>query len=243
MKIAIVGYGKMGKEIERFALERGHTISAKIDIGDAITAQTLNGASCAIEFSIPKAVVENITALARSGCNVVVGTTGWYEQLNQVRAIVQERNIGLLYSPNFSIGVNFFFHIVRTAAKLFNVVDGYDVSVHELHHKMKIDSPSGTALKIAQLILDEFKQKKEIQTETSHGTIRPEQLHVSSTRVGSVIGKHEVLFDSALDSIEITHTVKQRSALASGAILAAEWLDSKKGIYTFDDVLQTLTSH
>jgi len=242
MNIALVGYGKMGREIERLALERGHTIAARLDIGEAITTDILNGADCAIEFTTPGAAVANIHALAGCGCSVVAGTTGWYDRLGEVTESVTRHKTGLLYSPNFSIGVNIFFRIVREASRLFTTVDGYDVAVHELHHRMKLDSPSGTAVKIAEIILEEFKRKKRIQGETQHGAIAPEDLHVSSTRVGAVTGTHEVLFDSQWDSVELTHTVKQRAALASGAVLAAEWLGKRTGIYTFDDVLESLFS-
>ncbi len=240
MNICIVGYGKMGREIERLARERGHAITATLDVGDRITRESIRGAACAIEFSVPSAVVGNIEALAGIGCPVVVGTTGWYDRLDEVKAIIARGDAGLLYSPNFSIGMNFFFRIVREAARLFNKADGYDIAVHEIHHKMKIDSPSGTALRIARSILEEFTRKTELLTETSHGAIRPDQLHVTSSRVGTVAGRHDILIDSEFDAIELRHTIKQRSALASGAVLAAEWLGTKKGVYTFDDVLQTL---
>lgn len=239
MKIAIIGYGQMGKEVDRIAQERGHTIVARLDISDEISAATLRDAECCIEFSVPDSALRNIDRIAACGCNIVVGTTGWYDHLEEVRTLVEEKKIGLLYAPNFSVGVNLFFEIVRRAAQLLNPIEGYDVAVHEIHHRNKVDSPSGTALTIGRIILNEFSRKKSILTETSHKAIAPEQLHIVSTRTGTFTGTHEIIFDSALDTIQLKHTMKNRSGLAFGAILAAEWVAGRKGLFTFNDVLTT----
>lgn len=237
MNIAIIGYGRMGKEVDRVAQERGHTIVSRLDISDEISEATLKGAECCIEFSMPESVFRNIERIASCGRNIVVGTTGWYNRLEEIRALVEKKKIGLLYAANFSVGVNLFFAIVRSAARLLNPIEGYDVAVHETHHRNKADSPSGTALTIGKIILEEFSRKKSIFTETSHQTISPEHLHIVSTRLGTFPGIHEIAFDSALDTIELKHTMKNRSGFAFGAVLAAEWLAGRKGMFTFNDVL------
>lgn len=239
MNIAIIGYGRMGKEVERIARERGHTIVARLDVSDEISEKTLKDAECCIEFSLPGAVVKNIERIASCGRNIVVGTTGWYDKLGTVRTLVEEKNIGLLYASNFSVGVNLFFEIVRKAAQLLDPIEGYDAAIHETHHRHKADSPSGTALAIGKIILENFTRKKSILTETSHKTIAPDQLHIVSTRTGTFPGIHEITFDSPLDTIELKHTMKSRSGFAFGAILAAEWLAGKKGLFTFNDVLKS----
>ena len=237
MNIAIVGYGRMGKEVDRIARERGHTVVARLDVSDEISEATLKNAECCIEFSVPASAVRNIECIASCGRNIVVGTTGWYNRLDEVSTLVEQKKIGLLYAPNFSVGVNLFFSIVRTAARLLNPIDGYDAAVHEIHHRNKVDSPSGTALTIGKIILEEFLRKKSILTETSHQAISPDQLHIVSTRSGTFPGTHEIMFDSALDTIELKHTMKSRSGFAFGAVLAAEWLAGRKGMFTFNDVL------
>ena len=237
MNIAIVGYGRMGKEVEKAAREHGHTVVACLDISDEISNATLKNADCCIEFSVPEAAVRNIELIASCGRNIVVGTTGWYERIDVVRTLVEQKKIGLLYSGNFSVGVNVFFAIVRNAVRLMNTVEGYDAAVREIHHKNKVDSPSATALAIGKIILEEFPQKKSILPETSHRTISPDQLHISSTRTGTFPGTHEVTFDSILDTIELKHTMKNRSGFAFGAVLAAEWLTGRKGVFTFNDIL------
>ena len=182
----------------------------------------------------------SIEAVINSGKDIVVGTTGWYDKLEDVKKLVKKNNVGLLYCPNFSLGVNLFYQIINTASHIFNKFDDYDMMISEIHHKNKVDSPSGTALSLAQLIVQNVKRKKEILKDTSKEKIKPEQLHVTSTRVGSVIGQHSVMFDSDADSIEITHTAKNRRGFALGALLAAEWIIGKKGVYTMKDVMSSL---
>lgn len=239
MKIAIVGYGRMGKEIDRIAQERNHEVVARIDVGDKITGDALHGAECCIEFSGPESAVANIHRIASLKRNIVVGATGWYDRLDEVTSVAKSSDIGILYAPNFSIGVNLFFRIVREAAHLLNGYEEYDAAIHEIHHKNKADSPSGTALMLGSIILDELKRKKKILSTAPQGAIQPDQLHISSSRTGSFPGIHEVVFDSPLDTIELRHTMKNRAALAFGAVLAAEWLAGRKGVFTFNDVLTT----
>lgn len=245
MKIAIIGYGKMGKELELVACEKGIEVGKVIREeenyeGLGITKQTLKNIDVCLEFTSPNAVLNNIEAVARAGKNLVVGTTGWYNKLDDVKDIVKKHKIGLVYSPNFSLGINLFYRILNTASSIFNNFDNYDVMVSEIHHRNKVDSPSGTALAIAQIIMQNIKKKKEILQETVHGVIKPHQLHVISSRVGTFVGKHSVMFDSDADFIEITHTAKNRRGFALGALLAAQWIQGKKGIYTMKDVMTSI---
>ena len=242
MNIALIGYGKMGKEVERVAKGRGLTVSKVFDIHNntgslGLTRESLKGIDVCIEFSAPGAVIDNIAAVAGCGKSIVVGTTGWYGRLDQVKKLVKENKIGFLYAPNFSLGVNIFAQIVSQAAHLMDRYTQYDAAVMESHHRAKIDSPSGTALTIASCVLQGMKRKTEILSETSHGQIKPHQLHVTSTRFGSVTGTHAVVFDSEADSIELVHTARNRSGFAVGAVVAAEWLKGKKGFYTMRDVI------
>jgi 4-hydroxy-tetrahydrodipicolinate reductase len=238
MNIAIIGNGKMGSEVKRAAAEKKITVSRVFTLEDPINPGDLSDVDVCIDFSWPQSVLSNIQVAAKGGKNIVIGTTGWYDKLGTVKNIVAEHKIGLLYSSNFSVGMNVFFHIVGEAAKALNAHEMYDVAVSEIHHKGKKDSPSGTALMLGEIILKNLKRKKGLLKETSHGEILPEQLHVSSVRTGSVVGTHGVLFDSEVDSIEMIHAAKNRSGFALGALLAAEWLKGKQGLFTMDDVLR-----
>ncbi|HTY59807.1 MAG TPA: 4-hydroxy-tetrahydrodipicolinate reductase [Bacteroidota bacterium] len=242
MNIALIGYGKMGKEVESAAKGKGLTVAKVFDVQNntgslGLTAESLKGVDVCIEFSTPGVVLDNIAAVAACGKNIVVGTTGWYDRLDAVRKLVKEHRIGFLYSPNFSLGVNIFTQIVAHASHLMDRYTQYDAAVLERHHRAKVDSPSGTALTIASTVLQGMKRKTEILAESPRGGIKPNQLHVSSTRLGSVTGTHAVVFDSDADSIELVHAAKNRSGFALGAVVAAEWLRGKKGFYTMRDVI------
>jgi len=234
MNIALIGYGKMGHEIETIAREAGETIVKTFDIGNPVDVASLDGVDVCIEFSTPQTVLQNIRVAVEARKDIVVGTTGWYDRLPEIRASVTDS--GLLYSPNFSIGVNVMFRVVAAAAQLMNNAAQYDPYIHESHHRQKVDSPSGTALKLAEILLEKIDRKKRIQTHSLDRRIDPEELHVSSTRVGTFAGTHTVGFDSDADLIEITHTAKTRRGFALGAVRAAQWLKGKKGVYTMDDV-------
>jgi 4-hydroxy-tetrahydrodipicolinate reductase len=245
VNIALIGYGKMGKEIERLAAERKIKVKRIFEIdenagGKALTKQSLKGVDVCIDFSTPDAALPNIRAAANCGVNIVVGTTGWYGKLVQVEALVRSKEIGLLYSPNFSLGMNIFFEVVVAASGKIDKYNEYDVAIAETHHKGKADSPSGTALLIAEIIRTHIHRKKKLLSETSHGQIAKDQLHISSTRVGTVVGKHNVLFDSEADSIELVHTAKNRTGFALGALVGAEWLKGRKGFYTMRDVINAI---
>jgi 4-hydroxy-tetrahydrodipicolinate reductase len=242
MNLALIGHGKMGKEVERVAQEKGIKVVKVFEVdenpdGTGINKDSLKSVDVCIDFSSPEAVLSNIEAVADCGKNIVVGTTGWYDRLDYVRKLVKEKKIGFLYASNFSLGVNIFNQIVMDAAHLFEKYPQYDVAINETHHKAKADSPSGTALTLGSTILQAIKRKSELVTETQHAAIKPHQLHVTSTRMGAVTGKHAVLFDSDADTIELVHTAKNRSGMAFGAIVAAEWIKGKKGFYTMRDVL------
>ena len=242
MQLALIGYGRMGREVEQVAQDKGLKIGKIFEIGEnsrgtALSKSSLKGVDVCIDFSSPESAVDNINAVADAGVNIVVGTTGWYDKLEEIRATVKKKGIGLLYASNFSLGVNIFLQIVSDASRLFDAHKEYDVAVSEVHHQGKADSPSGTALSIGSTILKEFHRKHEILPETSHSTIKPDQLHVTSTRLGHTTGKHSVTFDSEADTIELIHTAKSRRGFAIGAVVAAEWLKGKKGFYTMRDVL------
>ena len=235
----------MGKEIERLAAGRNVTIkqvftSENNTGGVGLTKESLQEIDVCIDFSTPWAILDNIRAVADCGKNIVIGTTGWYDKLNDIEKFVKAKKIGLIYSPNFAVGMNIFYQVLTLAAHYFNKFNMYDVAIHETHHRGKADSPSGTALALAQLLLQQIHCKKEVMHETAHKQMKPEQIHVTSTRVGHVIGSHRVLFDSEADTIELVHTAKNRDGFALGALFAAEWLRGKKGMFTMKDVLTSL---
>jgi 4-hydroxy-tetrahydrodipicolinate reductase len=234
MRIALIGYGKMGHEIEAAALEQGETIASTFDVGNPVDVASLADADICIEFSTPQTVLQNIRVALEAKKDIVVGTTGWYSHLPEIRPLV--KHSGLLYSPNFSIGVNMLFRIVGFAAEMMNNAPSYDPYIHEWHHRQKADSPSGTALKLAEILLAKVARKSKVETARVDGKIDPGALHVSSTRVGTMPGTHIVGFESDADSIEIKHVAKSRRGFAIGAVRAAQWLKGKKGIYTMDDV-------
>jgi 4-hydroxy-tetrahydrodipicolinate reductase len=234
MKIALIGFGKMGRQIESVAREQGDVIARVFDSKHPVTAEALSDADVCIEFSTPDAVLRNIRAAVEARRDLVVGTTGWDQHLGEIRNAVKES--GLLYSSNFSLGMNIFFRVVKRAAELMNRAPDYDPYIQEIHHRQKVDSPSGTALSLARILLGAIDRKKEILTGLPNGKIDPGMLHVSSTRAGVIAGTHTVAFDSDADLIELRHMAKSRRGFALGALTAARWLRGRKGVYTMDDV-------
>ncbi len=242
MKIALLGYGKMGQIIERFAQERGHEVVLKINIDNLedFTISNLQKADVAIDFSAPDAAVDNIYKCFEAGLPVVVGTTGWYGELQEIKNDCLNGNNTLLYGSNFSIGVNLFFHLNKVLAKLMNNYPAYEVQVEEIHHTQKLDAPSGTAMTIAEDIIEELDRKAEWLNEVV-GTqipdvIKNEQLLIESHRIENVPGTHTVVYSSEVDEIEIKHTAHSRAGFALGAVIAAEWLENKQGFYNVADV-------
>ncbi|WP_406844439.1 4-hydroxy-tetrahydrodipicolinate reductase [Flavobacterium soyae] len=230
MKIALLGYGKMGKVIERIALERGHEIVLKKD--EFNTYDGLSTADVAIDFSVPSAAVDNITASFNANVPVVSGTTGWLEHYDEMIALCNEKKGGFISSSNFSLGVNIFFGLNEYLAKIMNQFDSYKVTMEEIHHIHKLDAPSGTAISLAQGVIQ--------NSDYSNWTLdkaKKDEIHIEAKRIGEVPGTHTVNYDSAIDSIEIKHTAHNREGFALGAVIAAEWLAGKQGIFTMKDVL------
>lgn len=245
MKIAILGYGKMGRIIEQIALDRKHEIVLKIDITNPheLTTENLQKADVAIEFSTPDTVLEHMEACFKAHVPIVVGTTGWYGQLQRIKNECEQSNNTLLYASNFSVGVNVFFHVNKILARLMNNYPYYDVQVEEIHHTQKLDSPSGTAITIAEGVIEGLDRKKEwvniLTTEGNEGvedTVKADQLLIESLRIENVPGTHTVVYDSEVDTIEFKHTAHNRNGFALGAVLAAEWVQGKKGFYSVKDM-------
>jgi 4-hydroxy-tetrahydrodipicolinate reductase len=219
-KLAIVGYGKMGRMIETLAPEYGFSVHARIDVNDDLSAA--KGADVAIEFSTPEAAVENVEKLAALGVPVVVGSTGWLNEMDRVRGAVEAHGTGLVWSPNFSIGVNVFSRLVKEAAKLLADEAQYGAWAWEVHHSTKKDAPSGTLIKLVH---------------DMKGSGYERAISVSSNRAGAHPGTHEIGFDSAADTITLRHSARSREGFARGALKAAQWVQGKKGVFEFGEVL------
>jgi len=231
MKIALLGYGKMGKAIEKVALQRGHNVVIKADID---TVYDIKKANVAIDFSIPSAAYKNIMNCIDNDVPVISGTTGWLQDYEKVVKACKDKKGAFIYASNFSLGVNIFFELNKTLAKLMNQLKQYKVSIEEIHHTQKLDAPSGTAITLAEGIIEnsDFKDwnlKEEINDEL--------ELPIEAKRIKNVPGTHTVTYDSDVDSINIKHTAHSRQGFALGAVIAAEWLQSKTGVFTMKDVL------
>tara|TARA_B100000953_G_scaffold296672_1_gene290049 strand:+ start:207 stop:947 length:741 start_codon:yes stop_codon:yes gene_type:complete len=246
MKLALVGYGKMGRAVENMAMERGHEVVAKIDptLGShAISAETLGGADVAIEFTAPDVAVENITALAAAGVDAVVGTTGWHEHLDEAVAAVDGAGTGMVHAANFSLGVNLFLRLARMAARMADALSEYDVHVREAHHRHKIDHPSGTAITLADILIEELARKESWSATLPDGEPHAQVLYVASERAGETAGSHVVGMEGPDDQIELRHEARTRVGFARGAVAAAEWIQGRSGVFTLDDMLaETFTS-
>lgn len=242
MKIAILGYGKMGRIIEQLAIERGHEIALKVNIDNLedLTIDNLRKADVAIDFSTPDTVLGNIELCFDAQVPVVVGTTGWYGRLQEIKNKCVSSNNTLLYASNFSIGVNVFFYVNKILAKIMNRYPQYEVQVEEIHHTGKLDSPSGTAMTIAEGILEELDRKNEWVNELvgseNELILKQEQLLIESHRIEDVPGTHTVIYSSEIDDIEFKHKAHSRAGFALGAVMAAEWLQDKTGFYNITDM-------
>jgi 4-hydroxy-tetrahydrodipicolinate reductase len=235
MKIALFGYGKMGKEIEQIALQRKHTVVLKIDkenIND-ITSQQLKQADVAIEFSTPDTVIENMYKCFDANLPIVAGTTGWYNHFDEIKNTCLKNKQSLFYATNFSLGVNLFFKMNEQLAKMMNNFTDYEVAMQEIHHIHKLDKPSGTAITTAEKILTNYSQKSKWSIENNHD----KNLFIDVVREDEVPGIHTVSYTSAVDEISITHKAYNRKGFALGAVLAAEFIQHKKGVYTMNDLL------
>ena len=246
MNLSIIGYGNMGREIEKIAKAKGIAVKSVIDRSDKtathkeIDEESMHNVDVCIDFTNPNAVIDNIKKISKFNKNIVVGTTGWYNKLDEVKSIIKKGNIGLIYASNFSIGVNVFFKIVENAAKIINNIDDYDIYGYELHHNRKIDSPSGTARTIGEILIRNIKRKNKLLFEKIDRRIEPNELHFASIRAGSIPGTHVVGFDSSADTIELKHTARNREGFALGAIMAAGWINGRKGFYGIGDMMDQI---
>lgn len=242
LKIAISGYGQMGKEIESLAKENDCEVVQIFDQDNPPILSNFKDFDVAIDFSIPDTVFPNISEFAKAGKNIVLGTTGWYERSDELQKIIDDNNVGLIWGSNFSVGVNLFFRIIESASKLAGNLDNFDWMIHEMHHKRKKDSPSGTAESLAKIILDNVTSKNFIERDKIDGEVDSSKLHVSSTRGGEINGRHTIYLDSISDSIELTHRAKNRKGFAGGSLLAAKWISGKKGFFNYSDVFSDIIS-
>jgi 4-hydroxy-tetrahydrodipicolinate reductase len=230
MKIALLGYGKMGKVIERIALERGHEIVLRKS--SSSTFEGLQNADVAIDFSVPDSAVCNITECFATNVPVVSGTTGWLEKYDEIVSLCNEKEGAFIYGSNFSLGVNIFFELNAYLAKMMANLKDYSVSMEEIHHTQKLDAPSGTAISLAEGII--------ANSEYTNWTMEnpaEKQIHIEAKRIENIPGTHSIFYDSIVDQIEIKHTAHNREGFALGAVIAAEWLAGKKGVFTMKDVL------
>ena len=232
MKIALLGYGKMGHEIEKIALERGHQICLKKTPNDSF--DELEKADVAIDFSIPQAAVANISAAIEKNIPVVSGTTGWLEQFEAITQLCQQKNGAFLYASNFSLGVNIFFEINKKLAQLVSPTEAYRCEVEEIHHTQKLDAPSGTALSLIEDIITHSTYNNWVLAPTD---AQPDELLVTAKRIDKVPGTHTITYTSAVDKISIEHEAFSRQGFALGAVIAAEWIVGKKGVFSMKDVL------
>lgn len=231
MKIALLGYGRMGKAIEQIAIERGHAIVALVDKNE--NQGNLSEADVAINFSVPDAAVANIKAAMEKQIPVVCGTTGWLEHLKEVEDYCTQNKSAFIYASNFSVGVNLFFKLNKILAKLMHPHKSYTPQMKEIHHIHKLDAPSGTAITLAEGVFDQSEYTDWSINETKGGTTLP----ITVERTGEVPGTHSIEYKSDVDSISIQHEARSRQGFALGAVIAAEWIQNKKGVFTMNDVL------
>ena len=247
MNVVLTGFGKMGKEIYSVLENRGHNVIGVIDpfsldkrvTNKTIEASCFENADVVIDFSSPENAVENIKKYMDFSIPAIIGTTGWLDGLDCVKAYGEGKDLRIMYSGNYSIGVALFLKLCRKAGELYGKVAGYDASIYEIHHTEKKDSPSGTALMVASALMETMEGKKKILLGNSEGKIEKESLQISSMRVGKTPGVHSVIIDSDADTITLTHTARSRAGFALGAVMAAEWIKdtTKRGILTLDDYL------
>lgn len=230
MKIALLGYGKMGKVIEKIALERGHKIVLKKSSND--TFEGLENADVAIDFSVPNSAVAHISECLNNNVPIICGTTGWLDDYNKMVELCKNKDGSFIYGSNFSLGVNIFFELNEYLAKMMHNLKQYRVSMEEIHHTQKLDAPSGTAISLAKGVIE--------NSDYTNWTLenpKDNELHIDAKRIENIPGTHSVFYDSEVDQIEIKHTAHSREGFALGSVIAAEWLVGKKGVFTMKDVL------
>ncbi len=237
IKLAIVGYGKMGKEIES-CLDSEFQLSGRYDIDNPIENILNDKPDVAIEFTSPQSVIGNLEFLIENNINVVCGTTGWYEQSDNIKKLVKENLTGFIYASNFSIGVNLFFQEIQSIVPLIEKFKIYNSSIEETHHKQKIDKPSGTAIRAAEFFLknSQLRTKYSVDNENAES----DELNIISKRIDNVVGNHKLIFESQFDKIILEHDAKSRTGFAEGALLAAKFIHNKKGFYKFEEIFNQL---
>ena len=235
MKIAIIGYGKMGKEIEKVAIERNHEVILKIDNNNLsdFSKENFKNVDVAIDFSTPESAYNNILNCFHAGVPVVSGTTGWLKNYDNAVAECKKQNLAFFYASNFSLGVNIFFEVNKHLAKIMNKYSDYDVTIEEAHHIHKVDAPSGTAITLANDIINNV-ERKESWTKS---TPKIKEIQISSIREGNIPGTHTIIYNSNVDKLEIKHEAKNRKGFALGAVVSAEFIQHKKGIFGMKDLL------
>jgi 4-hydroxy-tetrahydrodipicolinate reductase len=234
MKIALIGYGKMGKTLEKIAQSRGHEVVLRIDMDNRSDFDKLSEVDVAIEFTRPESAVLNLEKCVLAGVPVVCGTTGWLTEFERISSLCKTQNSAFFYASNYSIGVNIFFEINRRLADMMNGYPMYDVTMEEIHHTQKLDAPSGTAITLAEGIFENMPRKSNWVCNTEGS---PADLKITAKRIDPAPGTHIVRYDSPIDTIEIAHTAHSREGFATGAVLAAEWLVGKKGVFSMKDLL------
>ncbi len=243
MRLALIGYGRMGQAVERLATLEGHEVVTVVDPAqnestlEALSAEDID---MAVEFTVPEAAPANIRALARQGISVVVGTTGWAEQLTEVTETVDQAGTGLFHAANFSVGVHIFYELTRRAAQLADRAGGYDIHLAEAHHRHKADHPSGTAIRLAEIVVGESREKTSWAASLTQGPVDRSVLGISCTRAGDNPGTHCVSLDGADDVIELRHQARGREGFARGALRAAQWLQGRRGVYSMRDLVGEL---
>jgi 4-hydroxy-tetrahydrodipicolinate reductase len=237
MRILLLGYGKMGKTIEQIAISRNHTVPFKIDLENysSLSSITKDQVDVAIEFTQPESAYNNVKYCIEQGIPVVCGTTGWLEKKKELEKLCTEKGGAFFYASNFSVGVNIFFHLNKLLSKIMKSFPEYEISMEEIHHKQKLDSPSGTAITLAEGIID---TNPKIERWINQPTKEKNLLGITSKRLDAVPGTHTVYYNSSVDTIEITHTAHSREGFAKGAVVAAEWLVGKQGVFGMDDMLE-----
>jgi 4-hydroxy-tetrahydrodipicolinate reductase len=237
MRIALIGYGKMGRTIERIAINRGHSISFKIDVSNQSDIEKINQSNTdvAIEFTQPESAFDNISHCIENGVAVVSGTTGWLKKKPIIDELTRQSSGAFFYASNYSIGVNLFFQLNKYLAAMMKKFDDYSVSMEEIHHTEKLDAPSGTAITLAEGLLSNYPSKTKWVNNPSK---QSEELEIISKRIAQVPGTHSVFYNSSVDTIEIKHTAHSREGFASGAVMAAEWINGRTGVYGMNDLLK-----
>lgn len=241
-KLGIIGYGAMGKALEEIAKRKGFEITAIYDIANPLTENDSMNFDVAVDFSTSDAVLENIKILAKKRKNLVIGTTGWYDQIDKVKQIAENSNIGVVWGSNFSIGMQFFFRITQRAAMLMKRLDEFEVGIIEIHHKMKKDSPSGTSINLTKFFINELFRYDGYTSDPNEAISDFKKIPISSLRLADVFGDHIIKIDSPYETIELKHSAKNRNGFALGALEAANWINRKQGFYSFNDVLTSYWS-